>query len=124
MRRAIIFLILLALMCGIAFFIYSAYTNHESIADFTNIHSNSRVLAGDTFSGKFRYDSESLKIKGYEYEVIEDDLYITIYVGTAGDFAETDEDGYITVEISGLPEIDKVYYDDGDNTTVMPTVRE
>lgn len=123
MRRAIIFLILLVLMCGIAFFIYYSYSNHEQIADLNDMQSRSRVIENGTFSGQFKHNTDSIKIKRFSYEIIEDDLYISIYIGSGGEFMETDEDGYVTVEIGDLPEIDKIYYDNGDAATVMPTSR-
>ena len=74
--------------------------------------------------GKFKPSSETLKIKNFEYFVLEDDLYITVYVAGVGSSLETDENGYVTIEISGLPEIDKIYYFDGEDKSVLSADRE
>ncbi|MBR5285906.1 MAG: hypothetical protein IKU30_03320 [Clostridia bacterium] len=125
MRRAIIFLVLLALMCGIAFAIYSAYSNHDEISDLIDLSSKARKIdENGTFTGKFKPTSEILKIKRFSYKVIEDDLYISIYVGSAGDFMETDDEGYVTVEIKDLPDIDKIYYDNGEDKSVLTADRD
>lgn len=125
MRRAIIFLILLALMCAIAFVIYTAYNNHDQAADLIDLSSTSRVLdSNGNFSGRFKPNDEMLGIKSFTYEVSGDDLYITIYIAKDDDCMETDDEGYTLIEISGLPEIDKVYYANGDSETVLTTDRE
>lgn len=135
MRRAIIFLILLVLMCAIAFFIYiaynipfviyTAYNNLGQAADLIDLSSTSRVLdSNGNFSGRFKPNDEILGIKRFTYEVSGDDLYITVYIAKSDDCMETDDDGYTLIEISGLPEIDKVYYANGDSKTVLTTDRE
>ncbi len=124
MRRAIIFLILLALMSCIAVAVYAAYNNHVQIAELNDLSSNSRVLdSNGNFSGRFKYNKEGLSIKSFDYFVIEDDLYITIYVAAGLGNTETDEEGYTVIEIDDLPDIDKVYYKNEDKKTVLPTDR-
>lgn len=123
MRRAIIFLILLLIMTGITLTIYAAYVNHQQIIDLADLSSNSRSLDSDgNFTGRFKPSDDNKKISSFTYEVVDDDLYITVYVGASA--MECDEEGFVTIEISGLPTIDKVYYDNGEAKTVMPTDRE
>ena len=128
MRRAIIFLILLAIMFGIAFAVYSAYSNHVEIADFNELTSNSRKLdSNGNYFARFKYNKEGYYIKSFEYDVVDDDLYITIFVsvGKNDNEDEVDEDGYTIIEISGLPDnIDKVYYKNEDKKSVLPTDRD
>ena len=124
MRRAIIFLILLVLMCGIAFGIYSAYNNHDEIIDLVDLSSKARRIENGTFTGKFKPTSGEMKIKSFSYAVIKGELYISIYVAKAGDFLETDDEGYVTVTIDDLPEIDKIYYYNGENKTVLSADRD
>ncbi len=125
MRRAIIFLILLAIMCAIAFVSFTAYNNHDQVAELNELSSNSRVLdSNGNFSGRFRTNDEMLAIKDFTYEVVDDDLHITIFVGFGGAAMETDDEGYVVIEISDLPEIDKVYYVNGDSKSVLTTDRK
>lgn len=125
MRRAIIFLILLAIMCAVAFTVYIAYSNHGQAAELVDLSSDSRVLdSNGNFSGRFKSNEKIMSIKDFTYEVVEDDLHLTVYVGTGGNALETDDEGYVLIEISGLPEIDKVYYVYDDSKTVLPTERE
>ncbi len=125
MRRAIIFLILLVIMCAIAFTVYIAYSNHDQAAELVDLSSDSRVLdSNGNFSGRFKPNENKLSIKNFTYEVVGDDLHLTVYVGSGGNVLETDDEGYVLIEISGLPEIDKVYYVNDDAKTVLPTERE
>ena len=62
MRRAIIFLILLVLMCGIAFTIYSAYNNHAEVIDLIDLSSKERRIEDGRFTGKFKPSSDTKKI--------------------------------------------------------------
>lgn len=125
MRRALIFLILLAIMFGIALIVYSAYSNHDQVAELVDLSSDSRYLdSNGNFSGRFKYNDDKIRIKNFSYMVIGDDLYIAVFVAATADGMETDEDGYALIEISGLPDIDKVYYVDGKSLSVLPTDRE
>lgn len=125
MRRALIFLILLAIMFGIALIVYSAYSNHDQVAELVDLSSDSRYLdSNGNFSGRFKYNDDKIRIKNFSYMVVGDDLYIAIFVAATADGMETDEDGYALIEISGLPDIDKVYYVDGKSLSVLPTDRE
>ena len=125
MRRALIFLILLAIMFGIALIVYSAYSNHDQVAELVDLSSDSRYLdSNGNFSGRFKYNDDKIRIKSFSYMVIGDDLYIAVFVAATADGMETDEDGYALIEISGLPDIDKVYYVDGKSRSVLPTDRE
>ena len=112
-------------MCAVAFTVYIAYSNHGQASELVDLSSDSRVLdSNGNFSGRFKPNDEMLGIKSFTYEVSEDDLYITIYVAKDDDCMETDDEGYTLIEISGLPEIDKVYYANGDSETVLTTDRE
>lgn len=125
MRRAIIFFILLAVMSCIAFDVFLLYYTHSEPSELIDLTSTARKLdSKGNFTGKFKPSSETLKIKNFEYFVLEDDLYITVYVAGVGSSLETDENGYITIEISGLPEIDKIYYFDGEDKSVLSADRE
>ena len=125
MRRAVIFLILLAIMSGIAFATYLAYSNHQQIAELNDLNSNSRRIdKNGNFSGRFKHVEDNFYITDFSYEVIDDDLYISIYVAAGVDHLETDEEGYTLIEIKGLPKIDKVYYSNGDAKTVLTADRD
>ncbi len=64
-----------------------------------------------TFSGKFRTEKTGRQISGIKYKVEDGNLYITV-LATIGEkkALETDKDGYATLTIEGLPEIEEVFY--------------
>ena len=111
MKYAVYILLALIIGFGIASGTYIAYCYHveplesdELVCDDLTIDSNGN------FSGKFRSDDRSRKISGFEYEIEDGKLYITVLV-TAGNkrVMECDIDGYATLNIEGLEGIKKVY---------------
>lgn len=112
MRRAVIFLILLAIAVGITFTIYSAYCYHEEVLLHGDLLSKERRIdENGAFVGKFYCQKPGRVICDYEYVIEEGNLYITIFA-TAGDkkALEVDEEKYVTIRIENVGDVEKVYY--------------
>ncbi len=121
MRRAVIFIILIAIAFGVAFTTYTAYSYHKAELDRNDFVFEELTLHknGDV-SGKFLCEKEGRKICDYKYFVADGKLYITLYV-TAGEkrALETDKDGYIELEFKNLGKIEKIYYKDSEKDHVL-----
>ena len=111
MKYAVYILLALIIGFGIASGTYIAYCYHVEPLDSNELEYEELTIDSDgNFSGKFRSEDKSRKISGFEYEIEDGKLYITVLV-TAGNkkVTETDENGYATLTIEGLEGIKKVY---------------
>lgn len=116
MRRAVIFIILLALAFGVAFATYTAYSYHKAELERNDFIYEELTLHRDgSVSGKFLCEKEGRSFCDYSYTVEENKLYITLYV-TAGEkrALKTDESGYIKFTFEDLGKIEKIYYRDSE----------
>ncbi len=114
MRRAVIFIILLAITFGVAFETYLAYNYHKSELEYNYISCEELTLHRDgSVSGKFLCEKVGRSFCAYEYYVLDGNLYITLYV-TAGKKRkiETDEEGYVKFTFENVGKIEKIYYID------------
>ncbi len=111
MKYAVYILLALIIGFGIASGTYIAYCYHVEPFDSDELVCDDLTIDSDgNFSGKFRSNDKSRKISGFEYEIEDGKLYITVLV-TAGNkrVMECDIDGYATFNIEGLEGVKKVY---------------
>ena len=115
MRYTLIVLVLLLLFGGIAFATYTAYENDQDILEFEDMSCKERIMyTSGSFEGKFRCELKNRSISGYEYVIEDDCLYITVKVTAGGSKAlPTDDEGYVSIKIEGLDDVENVYYRDG-----------
>lgn len=121
MRRAVIFIILIAIAFGIAVATYTAYNFHKEELKRDDLTYEELTLYSDgTVSGKFLCETVGSKICDYTYVVEDNKLYITIYV-TKGDKTalEANDEGLIELKFENLGKIEKIYYRDSKKDHVL-----
>lgn len=121
MRRAVIFLILIAICFAIAFSIYHAYSTATFLLERGDmVYTDLTLDSNGNVSGKFGCEHDGRRISSYHYQIIDNELYITLYA-TAGEVKalETDEDGYVEVRFENLGKIKKIYYLDKEKKHVL-----
>lgn len=116
MRRALIFVILLLACALIAGATYLAYRSHSEELQMDDLVSKDHVLFNGEYGGSFRCEKPHRSISGYTYKIKGNSLYLTLLIKPTGyDALETDEQGYVHIELDGLEGIEHVYYIDDDN---------
>ena len=124
--RSVLFVVIALLIgLGVAYtaFIISGYSeirlenNEVEMKELT-------VDENGTLSGKFRSKKTGRPISSIEYSIDDDELYITV-IATNGEkkALETDEDGFVTLTISELPEIEEFFYKNAEDEKSLTVSR-
>ena len=119
MRRAIVIIVSLLLMLGVSAATYFAYCYRKVGLDYADVIVVEETLSSDlTFSAKLRCELKGKYICDYKYEIIEKDLYIMVYVRASENGAlPTDEEGYADISFSIDRDVERVYYNFGDDAS-------
>lgn len=113
MKSALYITLALILGFAAAFGTFVLYNNHETKFDYDDLTYIELDLESNSFSGCFRSEKKSLLVSGIDYEIEDDNLYITVLGSASGKKAlEIDKDNYAELTIEGLPKIKQVFYRD------------
>jgi hypothetical protein len=111
MRRAIVtcsvFIIGILVSCAT----YFLFNNHEDVITYDDFVYDELVADESGFHGKFQSVDIKKRICGYDYEIKDGTLFLSIKAtsGTKEVF-EIDDDGYVTIEFQTEEVIEKVVY--------------
>ncbi len=119
MRRAIVIFVSLVLMLGVSVATYFAYCYRKLALDYADVIVVEESLSSDlTFSAKIRCELKGKYICDYKYEIIEKDLYFLVYVrASENGVLPTDEEGYAEISFNIDRDVERVYYDFGDDAS-------
>lgn len=121
MKRA--FIIAGALLVGLCIILGVAYLyeHDEEEVLFDDISTKTRYITkGGEFVGTFSTELNGKSISGFDYEIEDDILYITVYQ-TAGttEALKADKEGYVEIRIPNCGSIKEVYYVAGGDENKM-----
>ena len=112
MRRAVIFLILIAICFGVAFTTYTIYENISLVLPRTEMVYEEITLSNGDLTGLIKCEHVGRALCGYDYTVNGDTLFFTFYVTAGDNRALETEDGYYSFCFEDVGEIKKVCYRD------------
>ena len=111
MRKALVILLCLVMMYGVAACTYNAYMNHEEEFELSEIGYRNSMISGKRYTVQVRSKVFGRPISGYDYEIEDGILYFTVLYRSSGeDLMEIYKDEYVKIEIKAEEEFDYVYY--------------
>ena len=122
MRRIIIMLVAFLVAFGVAAGTYHAYNYHDEKLEYTEITSRNHFLTEDgEYIGLYKCNLEGKHVSGYDFEIEDNILYITILAnaGDAPNLAKEGEEFAVIQFDVGDAKIEKIYYRYGSHENLL-----
>jgi hypothetical protein len=113
MRKALVIFLCFLAMYGVGACTYSSYMNHQEELELAEIGYRNSTIIGNRYTVQVRSKVYGRPISGYEYEIEDRKLYLTVFYRSSGnDLMEIYKDEYVKIDFKTEEEFDYVYYRD------------
>lgn len=113
MRKALVVLLSFLIMYGVGACTYNAYTNHEEELEIGEIGYRNSIIMNKRYTVQVRSKVYGRPISGYEYELEDGNLYLTVLYRSSGEeLMEIYKDEYVKIDIRTEEDINYVFYRD------------